>query len=71
MLKVKNLTKIYENGVQALKGVSFDTPNCGMIAIVGSSGCGKSTLLNVLSGMDEKTDGEDFFGWDRAKSKAY
>lgn len=60
MLKVKNLTKIYENGVQALKGVSFDTPNCGMIAIVGSSGCGKSTLLNVLSGMDEKTDGEIF-----------
>ncbi len=60
MLSVKGLTKVYENGVEALRGVSFDTPNCGMIAIVGSSGCGKSTLLNVLSGIDEKSDGEIF-----------
>ena len=60
MLKVENLTKTYENGVEALRGVSFDTPNYGMIAVVGSSGCGKSTLLNVLSGIDEKSDGEIF-----------
>ena len=60
MLSVKGLTKVYENGVEALRGVSFDTSNCGMIAIVGSSGCGKSTLLNVLSGIDEKSDGEIF-----------
>ena len=60
MLRVKDLTKTYENGVEALRGVSFDTPNYGMIAVVGSSGCGKSTLLNVLSGIDEKSDGEIF-----------
>ena len=60
MLSVKDLTKVYENGVEALRGVSFDTPNYGMIAVVGSSGCGKSTLLNVLSGIDEKSDGEIF-----------
>lgn len=61
MLVVKDLTKTYENGVEALRGVSFQTGDCGMIAIVGSSGSGKSTLLNVLSGIDDKTDGEIFF----------
>lgn len=69
MLSVKDLTKTYENGVEALRGVSFDTPDCGMIAIVGSSGCGKSTLLNVLSEMDEASSGEIFISGEKCNPR--
>lgn len=69
MLVVKNLEKTYENGVEALKGVSFDTPDCGMIAIVGSSGCGKSTLLNVLSGMDDASSGDIFIAGEKCNPR--
>lgn len=60
MLVVDNLTKRYENGVEALKGVSFEASG-GLIALVGESGSGKSTLLNILSGIDTKTDGKILF----------
>ena len=55
-MKVKNLTKTYRLGkgrrVEALKGVSFDLPERGMVFILGKSGSGKSTLLQLLGGMD-------------------
>lgn len=57
MLQVNNLTKTYENGVKALKGVTFEASG-GLIALVGESGSGKTTLLNVLSGIDNKTSGD-------------
>ena len=61
-MKIKNLCKTYpiKNGekVQALKGVSFDLPDTGMVAILGKSGCGKSTLLNILGGLDRFDSGD-------------
>jgi len=62
MLRVKNLEKIYEprNGirVEALKGISLDFPEKGLIFVLGKSGSGKSTLLNLLGGLDRPTGGE-------------
>ena len=62
MLSVKNIEKTYEsrNGirVKALKGISLDFPETGMIFVLGKSGSGKSTLLNLLGGLDRPTDGE-------------
>ncbi len=53
---VEKLEKIYkEKGgadVRALKDISFNLPDTGMIFILGKSGCGKSTLLNILGGID-------------------
>lgn len=61
-MKVKNLTKTYRLGkgrrVEALKGVSFDLPERGMVFILGKSGSGKSTLLQLLGGMDTPDGGE-------------
>ena len=61
-MKVIDLYKTYpiKNGenVQALKGVSFDLPDTGMVAILGKSGCGKSTLLNILGGLDRFDSGD-------------
>ena len=61
MLSVKNLTKTYGRGklaVQALKGISIDFPEKGMVMILGKSGCGKSTLMNMLGGLDKATSGD-------------
>jgi phosphonate transport system ATP-binding protein len=58
MLKVHNLTKIYEGGVLALDKVSFEVPERQFLAVIGLSGSGKSTLLRCINRLIEPTDGE-------------
>lgn len=65
-MKVTNLSKTYPikrgEAVRALKGVSFDLPDEGLVFILGKSGSGKSTLLNLLSGLDNADGGEIIVG---------
>ncbi|HAV78252.1 MAG TPA: phosphonate ABC transporter ATP-binding protein [Anaerolineae bacterium] len=61
MLKIKNLTKIYDGGVQALTDVSFDVPKGQFLAVIGLSGSGKSTLLRCINRLIEPTDGKIFW----------
>lgn len=58
MLEVKNLTKIYDGGVQALTNVSFTVQPGEFLAIIGLSGSGKSTLLRCINRLIEPTDGQ-------------
>lgn len=61
MIKLNGVSKTYRmksGEVHALKGVSLDLPESGMVFVLGKSGCGKSTLLNVVGGLDEITSGE-------------
>ena len=55
-MKIFNLSKTYKlsknQTAPALKGISFELPERGMVFILGRSGSGKSTLLNILSGLD-------------------
>ncbi len=68
ILSVKNLGKVYPNGVEALKGVSFDVKRGEFLVIIGLSGSGKSTLLRCLNRLHDPTSGEVFFeGQDVAK----
>jgi phosphonate transport system ATP-binding protein len=57
MLTVKNLTKIYPGGVQALEDISFEVPNGQFLAVIGLSGSGKSTLLRCINRLVEPTAG--------------
>ena len=61
MLKIQNLTKIYDGGVQALTNVSFEIPKGQFLAVIGLSGSGKSTLLRCINRLIEPTDGKIFW----------
>ncbi len=61
ILQIRNLKKIYPNGTQALKGVTFDVKKGEFLVIIGLSGSGKSTLLRCLNRLHDPTSGEILF----------
>ena len=58
VIVTRGLTREYEGGVHALRGVDVSVADGEFVAVTGPSGCGKSTLLNLLGGLDRPTSGE-------------
>lgn len=58
MIEVRNVRKVYPNGHEALKDISFFVPKGQMVAIIGRSGAGKSTLLRCMNGIIPVTSGQ-------------
>ncbi len=61
-VKLKNVTKIYDNKVHAVKNSNLDINDKDFIVLVGPSGCGKSTLLRMIAGLEEISDGKIWIG---------
>jgi ABC-2 type transport system ATP-binding protein len=62
-LSVRNLRKVYGNGVEALKGVSLEVAAGDFFALLGPNGAGKSTLIGIVSSLVNASDGEaEVFG---------
>ncbi len=57
-LAVKNLTKVYGNGFEALKGITLEVQQGDFFALLGPNGAGKSTTLGIVCGLIQKTEGE-------------
>ena len=57
-LSVRDLRKTYDNGVEALKGISLDVEPGDFHALLGPNGAGKSTLIGIVSSLVNKTSGE-------------
>ena len=61
MLKLKNITKVYNSGnekLKALDNVEIIFRKSEFVSILGPSGCGKTTLLNIIGGLDRYTSGD-------------
>jgi phosphonate transport system ATP-binding protein len=58
MLEIKNLTKVYDDGTEALRNVSFDVADGEFLIIIGLSGSGKSTLLRCINRLIDPTEGQ-------------
>lgn len=57
-IRANSVTVTYNNGVQALKNVSFDLSEGTICALIGVNGGGKSTLFKCLMGLVKLTEGE-------------
>lgn len=57
-LAFNNVTFRYDDGTEALSGVSFTVPAGKTVALVGQSGAGKSTILNLIPRFYDVTAGE-------------
>ncbi len=64
-LSIKNLTKVYSNGIKALRGVNFDVEEGDFFALLGPNGAGKTTTIGIITSLVNKTEGEvKVFGHD-------
>ena len=62
-LSIKNLTKTYSNGNQALKGINLTVETGDFYALLGPNGAGKTTAIGIISSLVNKSGGEvEIFG---------
>lgn len=57
VVSVKNVTKVYEGGFEALKSVSLDIMTGEILALLGPNGAGKTTLISIICGMVNASSG--------------
>ena len=57
LIEIDNLTKIYDNGFTALKGVSLSIDKGEIIALLGPNGAGKTTLISIVCGIVNPSSG--------------
>jgi multiple sugar transport system ATP-binding protein len=54
---LKDVVKVYENGVRVVDRFNMDIKDREFVVLVGPSGCGKSTTLRMIAGLEEITSG--------------
>ena len=57
-LSIDNLYKVYENGFEALKGISLQVEQGDFFALLGPNGAGKSTSIGIIFSLINKTSGK-------------
>lgn len=64
-LRIRQLTKTYKNGFQALQGIDLDVPEGEFFALLGPNGAGKSTTIGIVTSLVNKSGGTvQVFGHD-------
>jgi len=64
-LSIRGLTKVYSNGVQALRGIDLDVGEGDFFALLGPNGAGKTTTIGIITSLVSKSGGTaSVFGHD-------
>ena len=58
IVSIRNLSKTYAGGFQALKNVSLDIRRGEIIALLGPNGAGKTTLISTICGIVNPSEGQ-------------
>ena len=56
-IKIQSLKKVYDTGVEALKGINLTIPQGSFFGLLGPNGAGKTTTIGILTGLVNKTSG--------------
>jgi len=62
LIRFKNVTKKYKNGVTAVNDISLSIQKGDFVFIIGSTGCGKSSLIKMLYREEKPTSGKILLG---------
>ena len=57
LIRIKDVTKTYKNGVTALYNISLDIEKGEFVFVIGATGCGKSTLIKTMYREERPTSG--------------
>jgi multiple sugar transport system ATP-binding protein len=58
LVSIRNVNKVYDGGVHAVKDVSLEIRDKEFVVFVGPSGCGKTTTLRMVAGLESITSGD-------------
>ncbi|MRR35258.1 ATP-binding cassette domain-containing protein, partial [bacterium] len=58
LLQINNISVVYSDVIQVLKGVSLKVPRGKIVSLLGSNGAGKTTTLKAISGLLKPENGE-------------
>ena len=58
VISVRNLSKVYEGGFQALKNINLDIHRGEIFALLGPNGAGKTTLISIICGIVNPSAGQ-------------
>src|SRR3712207_1645669 len=69
-IQLRDVTKRYDDGFEAVKHMDLDIKDGEFMILVGPSGCGKSTALRMIAGLEDISDGELVIGGNVVNDKA-
>ena len=55
---IKDLSKVYDNGFNALKNINLNIKKGEILAMLGPNGAGKTTLISIICGIVNSTSGQ-------------
>lgn len=62
LIRIKNVKKVYKNGVTAVNDITLNIKKGEFVFIIGETGCGKSSLIKMLYREEKPTSGQILLG---------